>query len=38
MLKTNNLALGQKCIKKAFKLFGDIDSAAVATDNHGFGK
>jgi hypothetical protein len=38
MLKTNNLALGQKCIKKAFKPFGEIDSAAIAPNNHGFGK
>lgn len=38
MLKTNNLSLGLKCINTAFKPFGDIESAAIAPNNHGFGE
>ena len=38
MLKTNNLSLGQRCIRKAFNCFGEIESAAIALENHGFGE
>lgn len=38
MLKTNDLELGQQCIKKAFHHFGAIEAAAIAPNNHGFGK
>ena len=38
MLKTNNLSLGQRCIRKAFSRFGEIESAAIALENHGFGE
>lgn len=35
MLKTNDLATGQKCITRAFKPFGVIQAAAIAPNNHG---
>ena len=35
MLKTNSLVLGQQCINRVFKSFGDIQAAAIAPDNHG---
>jgi hypothetical protein len=38
MLKTNDLDLGQQCIKKAFNHFGAIEAAAIAPNNHGFGE
>ena len=38
MLKTNDLALGQRCIRRAFNPFGEIESAAIAPNNRGFGE
>jgi hypothetical protein len=38
MRKTNDLALGMRYIKKAFKPFGPIEAAATAQSNRGFGK
>eukprot|EP00804_Cyclotella_cryptica_P030467 CCRYP_008532-RB/>CCRYP_008532-RB protein AED:0.07 eAED:0.07 QI:129/1/1/1/0.83/0.71/7/454/716 len=37
MLKTNDLVLGQQCIRNAFNHFGAIEAAAIAPNNHGFG-
>lgn len=38
MLKTNDLALGRRCIRRAFNQFGEIESIAIAPNNRGFGK
>lgn len=38
MRKTNDLALGRSYLIDAFKSFGDIEGAAIAPSNKGFGK
>jgi hypothetical protein len=38
MRKTNTLKQGYNFIVKAFQRFGEIEEAAIAPNNHGFGK
>ena len=38
MRKTNDLALGRLYLMEAFNSFGDIESAAIAPSNRGFGR
>lgn len=38
MRKTNNLSEGRFYLMEAFKSFGDIEGAAIAPSNRGFGK
>ena len=38
MRKTNDLALGRLFLMEAFNSFGDIESAAIAPSNRGFGR
>lgn len=38
MRKTNDLSLGRTYLVETFKVFGDIEGAAIAPNNRGFGK
>ena len=38
MRKTNDLSLGRSYLVEAFETFGDIEGAAIAPNNRGFGK
>lgn len=38
MRKTSDLTLGRSYLEEAFKSFGDIEGAAIAPSNRGFGK
>mgnify|MGYP000290400713 CR=1 FL=1 len=38
MRKTNDLSLGRQFLVQAFESFGEIEGAAIAPSNKGFGK